>query len=105
MTIATLNTREHLIGVGLQFKGLVHYHHGSGQANNMQKRGLRVLHYHGGKQKRIKHTFSSKGKPIQTRPHLLIVPLPRSQQGGIVLQSSTGSLGATQSFLLGFGSG
>ena len=47
MTMATLR-RKHLIGAGLQFRGLVHYHHGrkhgGTQAGMVLEKELRVLY-------------------------------------------------------------
>ena len=41
---STFYTGKHLIGAGLQFKGLVHYYHGGMQVDMVLEKELRVLH-------------------------------------------------------------
>jgi hypothetical protein len=46
--IQQLSKGKHFIGAGLQFRGLIHYHHsgkhGSAQADMVPETQLRVLH-------------------------------------------------------------
>ena len=79
---------KHFIGVGLQFRGSVHYHHGGLQADVVLEKLLRVLHLDLKAAGRDCHTRHRRPQSLSprnilppTRPQLLIVPLPMGLWG------------------------
>ena len=74
MTMATLR-RKHLIGAGLQFRGLVHYHHdrkhGSVQAGMVLEKELRVLYLVLKQEKTDSSSLGRGSEPTPTVTHFL----------------------------------